>query len=198
MMKGTARARLLLSVAAIAVVTLLGLSACGRLSGTNQANAPTDSSYSSLDWDAQALQSLGFSPSQVSLVADDVRATPSASASPGTHAGNGANLRRLRHRLLRFGFGNRLEHGEATVQTDNGTKDVVVQRGSVTAITDTSVTVRSADGFTLTWTFGNPFTVIKDQAKIQPNSVPVGAHVGIAGSKDGSAVDARLMVVVQS
>jgi hypothetical protein len=197
MMKGTARTRLLLSVAAIGVVTLLGLSACGRLSGANQANGLTDASYSNLDWDGQALQSLGFSPNQVSLAAD-VQAAPSAGASPGTHAGNGANLRRLRHRLLRFGFGNRLEHGEATVQTDNGTKDVVVQRGLVTAITDTSVTVKSADGFTMTWTFGNPFTVIKDRAKIQPNSVPVGAQVGIAGSKDGSVTDARLMVVVQS
>jgi len=198
MMKSTARTRLLLSVAAIGVVTLLGLSACGRLSGTNQANTSTDSSYSNLDWAGQALQSLGFSPNQVSLAADDVQAAPTAGASPGTHPSNGANLRRLRHRLIQFGFGNRLEHGEATVQTDNGTKVVVVQRGSVTAITDTSVTVKSADGFTLAWTFGNPFTVIKDRAKIQPNSVPVGAQVGIAGSKDGSATDARLMVVVQN
>jgi hypothetical protein len=185
----------LVSIAAVGVVALLGLSACGQLSGGSQAGS-SDPGTSDLSWDAQALQSIGFSPDQITLAAlDDVQAAASASPSPGTHSGAGNKLGRLRHRLVRFGFGKRLEHGEATVQTDDGTKDVVVQRGSVTAITSTSVTVKSADGFTLTWTFGNPFTVIKDRAKIQPNAVPVGAQVGIVGSKDGSATDARLMVV---
>src|SRR5215831_9380392 len=164
------RTRVLVSIAAAGVVALLGLSACGQLSGGSQATS-SDAGTSDLSWDAQALQSIGFSPEQITLAAqDDVQAAASASPSPGAHAGAGAKLRQLRHRLVRFGFGKRLEHGEATVQTDDGTKDVVVQRGSVTAITSTSVTVKSADGFTLTWTFGNPFTVIKDRAKIQPSA----------------------------
>jgi hypothetical protein len=189
----------LLSIAAVGVAGLLGLSACSGLGGGSQANTSNDAGYSDLSWDAQALQSIGFSPDQISLAAlDEVQAAPSASPSPGSHPGAAGKLRQLRHRLVRFGFGKRLEHGEATVQTDDGTKDVVVQRGTVTAITSTSVTVKSADGFTLTWTFGNPFTVIKDRAKSQPSAVPVGTQVGIAGAKDGSATNARLMVVTRN
>src|SRR5215472_11165842 len=167
------RTRVLVSIAAVGVVAVLGLSACGQLSGGSQTGS-SDPGTSDLSWDAQALQSIGFSPDQITLAAlDDVQAAASASPSAGTHGGAGNKLGRLRHRLIRFGFGKRLEHGEATVQTDDGTKTVVVQRGQVTAITDTSVTVKSADGFTLTWTFGNPFAVIKDRAKIQPNAVAV-------------------------
>ena len=45
------------------------------------------------------------------------------------------------------------------VQTDDATLTVVAQRGVVTAIDATSVTVKSTDGFTLTWIFGSPITV---------------------------------------
>jgi hypothetical protein len=191
----TKRARMFMAVAGIAVVAVLGLSACGSPAPTTNA----DSETSDLSWDAQALQSIGFAPADVTLAAqDDV--TPAPSASPGAPNGAkpGPRLRALRHRLVRFGFGKRLEHAEATVQTDEGTKDVVVQRGVVTAITSTSVTVKSADGFTVAWTFGNPFTVIKNRAKVDPSTVAVGAQVGIAGAKDGSATNARLMVVANS
>src|SRR5262249_46705239 len=114
----------------------------------------------------------------------------------GGHAGGKAA--RIRHRLLKFGFGKRIEHGEATVQTDEGTKGVVVQRGAVTAITATSGTVKSADGYTLTWTFADKFVAIKDQAKIDPSSVAVGTNVGVAGARNGNETDARLLVVAKS
>jgi hypothetical protein len=191
--------RVVLSVVAVAAVALLGLSACAQ-SGPSAPAAEDGTAYSDMSWDAQALQSIGFAPADVTLAAQDTpTAAPTASAGPsGTNAGKGGRLRQLRHRLIRFGFGKRLEHGQATVQTDEGTKTVVVQRGQVTAITANSVTVKSADGFTLTWTFGNPFTVIKDRAKIQPSAVAVGTQVGIAGAQDGSATDARLMVVAKN
>ncbi len=60
------------------------------------------------------------------------------------------------------------------------------------------MTVKSTDGFTLTWTFGDPFTVIKDKAQIQPGAVAVGTQVGIAGAKTANGTDARLMVVARS
>jgi hypothetical protein len=190
--------RVVLSVVCVAVAALLGLAACAAGSS---AAAGDGAAYSDLSWEAQALQSIGFAPNDMTLAAQ-ANPSPAPSASPGassgSRAGKGAKLRQLRHRLIRFGFGKRLEHGQATVQTDEGTKTVVVQRGSVTAITATSVTVKSADGYTLTWTFGNPFTVIKDRATIQPSDVAVGTQVGIAGAQDGSATDARLMVVAKN
>src|SRR5262245_913022 len=193
-MLGSSRARMVLSVMAVAVVATLGLAACGK-SGADQV-AGTDAGSSDLGWDAQALQSIGFSMNDLTLAAaQDV--TPAPSASPGgTRAGS--ELRRLHHRLTRFGFGRPLSHGEAMVQTDEGTKTVVVQRRVVTAITGTSVTVKSLDGYTLTWTFGNPFTVIKNHTKINPSEVAVGTKVGIAGARNGTETDARLMVVART
>ena len=196
-MRFSSRGRTLLALSAVAVVAVLGLAACGQ--GADRATAASDdANYTDLGWDAQALESIGFTPNDVSLISavDPATAAPTASPSAGAKAKDdrGAKLRHLRQRI-RFGFGRNLLHGEAVVKTEDGTKTVVVQRGTVTAITSTSVTVKSSDGFTLTWTFGNPFTVIKDRAKVDPGSVAVGSQVGVAGSKDGSATTARLMVV---
>ena len=146
---------------------------------------------------AQALESIGFSPNELALVSsaqDDPTAAPSSS--PG--ATKGGKARNLRHRLIKFGFGKNVLHAEGVVQTDEGTKTVVVQRGAVTAITSTSVTVKSSDGFTLTWSFGDPFTVVKGKARIEPSAVAVGTQVGIAGAKEGTATNARLMVVART
>jgi hypothetical protein len=194
-MTRSSRTWLVLSVTA--VVAVLGLSACGQTNSSAGA-AADNSGYTDLSWDAQALQTLGFAPADVTLAGDTTDAvTPSASPSPGAHAGGG-KAARIRHRLVKFGFGKRLEHGQATVQTDEGTKTVVVQRGAVTAITATSVTVKSADGFTLTWTFGPKFVAIKDRAKIDPSTVAVGTSVGVAGAMNGNETDARLLVVAKN
>jgi hypothetical protein len=45
------------------------------------------------------------------------------------------------------GLLRRAEHGEVTVRTKKGDQVVNVQRGQVTAVSSTSVTVRSKDGF---------------------------------------------------
>jgi hypothetical protein len=81
------------------------------------------------------------------------------------------------------------------VRTKDGNRTVVVQRGTVTAITDTSVTVKSTDGFTLTWTYGDKLRVVEHRATVQPKDVAVGAAVGIAGAKDGDKAVARLIVI---
>ena len=59
----------------------------------------------------------------------------------------------------------------------------------------TTVTVKSADGFTLTWTFGDPVKVVKDRAKAAPSALTVGATVGVAGERTGGTTTARLVVV---
>jgi len=83
------------------------------------------------------------------------------------------------------------------VKTEDGTKTVVVQRGSVTAVDATSVTVKSTDGFTLTWKVGDPIKVVANKAKADMSAVTVGAEVGVAGAKDGGTTTARLIVVPQ-
>ena len=92
-------------------------------------------------------------------------------------------------------MGRNVEHGEVVVQTKQGDKTIDVQRGTVTAIDDTSVTVKSADGFTQTWVFGKPLRVIEHRTTIQANAVKVGTEIGVAGAKNGSTVTANLIVI---
>jgi len=180
-MTGTARFRLAIGLTLGAA--LLVLAGCGRTAGTE----PTDTTMS---WDAQALQAIGFTADDI---ADPVT-TVTASPTPG-RANQGKNRIITRHKLIRFAFGKRVLHAEAVVQTDEGTKTVVVQRGTVTAVDATTVTVKSADGFTLTWTFGDQVKVIKDRAHSRPSALAVGTPVGVAGEKTDGTTTARLVVV---
>jgi hypothetical protein len=178
-MTGTARVRLAIGIAA--GVALFALVGCSRAAGT-------EASDSTLPWDAQALQAIGFTTGDL---ADPVT-TVTQSAAPGKQ-----NKARIitRHKLLRFAFGKRALHAEAVVQTDEGTKTVVVQRGTVTAVDATTVTVKSSDGFTLTWTFGDQVKVVKDGSNSSPSALTTGATVGVAGEKTGTTTTARLVVV---
>ena len=167
-MTGTARVRLVIGLAF--GVALLALAGCARSSGS-------EATDTTLSWDAQALESIGFTTEDL---ADPVT-TVTQSPSTGKQA-QGKNRIITRHRLVRFAFGKRALHGEAVVQTDEGTKTVVVQRGTVTAVNATTLTVKSADGFTLTLT-------------ASPSALTAGITVGVAGEKDGSTTTARLVVV---
>lgn len=98
--------------------------------------------------------------------------TPSASPSgapsgPAGRAfarprGDGRHPGALGPGLGRFGPGTgRMLHGEVVVGTDGGgTETLLVQRGTVTATADGTVTVRSTDGFTTTWKVTSATTVL--------------------------------------
>ena len=57
------------------------------------------------------------------------------------------------------------------------------------------MTVKSTDGFTLTWTFGDPMQVLEHRTTIQPTDVKTGETVGVAGVQNGSTETARLVVI---
>jgi ABC-type transport system substrate-binding protein len=176
-----ARARLLVGVVLAGAIAILGLTACGP-SGSNAESVDAD--LTDIAWDGQALQAIGYTTEDVTL--SDPQAAPTATP--------GQDRRELRHKRLRYAFRNTL-HAEAVVQTDEGTKTVVAQRGTVTAVNGTSITVKSTDGFTLTWTISDKTTVIVKRVKGQIGDVSVGTQVGVAGAKDGNATNARLVVV---
>jgi hypothetical protein len=73
-------------------------------------------------------------------------------------------------------------HGEVTVQGKDGVRTVVVQRGTVTAVDAKSVSVKSSDGFTLTWTFGEKLRVVQDKKKAEPTAIKQGAEIGVVGT----------------
>jgi len=165
--------RVALATAALGAVTLLGLAACG---GTDVTDSMTP--------EAAALTAVGFSQPDL---APDGDPSPSASAS--------AKPDRVRRPKLRRELAQHVEHGEVVVQTKDGDKTVDVQRGTVTAITSSSVTVKSVDGFTQTWAFGTKLRIVAHQKTAQVSDVKNGIQVGVAGVKNGSTVTANLIVI---
>ena len=158
---------------------VLGLAGCGAA-----APRPAD-----LADEANALAQVGFDTGLQDTP------TPSASASAGAssqigkrqgQAGRKAGRRYLRANTL---------HGEITVRGKNGTKTIVVQRGSVTAVNATGLTVKSTDGYTLTWALSGPPRVVQNRKKVDASALKTGEQVGVAGTKDGSADDARLIAI---
>jgi hypothetical protein len=185
--------RLALATAALAGIGLLGLTACQQ--GATAGPATADST--TLTAEETALTSLGYAEDDVVTDAPaEVGGTPapSASASKGGKAGNGKHPR-FKRLTIRRALGRNVEHGEVVVDTKDGPKTIVVQRGTVTAITATTITVKSADGYTATWTFGSPLHVVEHRSTIQPKDVAVGAAVGVAGTKQGDTDMARLIVI---
>nr|MDT0661822.1 hypothetical protein [Micromonospora sp. DSM 115978] len=115
---------------------------------------------------------------------------PTASAAPGERADDRRERRRARVLLRR-----NMLHGEVVVQVGGDTRTVTVQRGEVTAIDADSMTVRSTDGFTMTWTFDPEVRVVHRSTTLQPEQVAVGAQVGLAGEGQPDGSVARLIVV---
>jgi len=172
-------------IATFGVVGALGLAGCSPGTAASAAMSP----------EATALTALGFTDTDVTSATEDVQATAAPTASPGTKAGNGKHRGVLRRLAIRRGLGRNIEHGSITVRTKAGDKTIDVQRGVVTAITATTVTIKSTDGYTATWTFGKPIRVIDHRSTVQPTAVVAGETVGVAGSPTGSTEIASLLVV---
>ncbi|MDG4804153.1 hypothetical protein [Micromonospora sp. WMMD980] len=193
------RQRIVTGVTALLATAALGLSGCGAAQvGADQARESAVEVAAAMGVDGQALAALGVDATDLDV--DPVAApAPSASGTPGQqageHKGDRAQDWRKRHRARVLLRKNTL-HGEVVVQTkENGTKTVAVQRGQVTAIDEKSMTVKSTDGFTMTWTFDAKLRVVERRATIQATDVKVGTTVGVAGTKDGDQGIARLVVV---
>ena len=88
------------------------------------------------------------------------------------------------------GDGGQLLHGTEVVQ--QGTKVVTIeeQAGKVTAVSATSITVKSTDGYTETYVVGSTTQIGKKGAQAKISAVAVGDTVRIEGVKSGSTVTA--------
>jgi hypothetical protein len=147
---------------ALSTLALAGLAGCGVAAGTT---TPAD-----LSGEAAALQTIGFDTG--------LEAAPAPSASADAKAG--AKVKHPRIAIRKYLRKNTL-HGSVTVQGKDGAKTIVVQRGTVTAVTSTSVSVKSTDGFTATWTFGDPLRIVQDKKKVATSALKAGETVGVAG-----------------
>ena len=201
-----------LSVALLALLGagLFGLAACERPGAAPAPAADTAANTAAntaaevgaaevgAGLEEQALTGLGFAPTELTF-AKPAAPEPDASAGdPSAGPGRGERGKdergKKRRPLARAMLRGRVLHAEAVVQTDEGVRTLVSQRGTITAIDDDSVTVRSTDGFTLTWAFGDELRVIDRRKTVQPSALAEGVEVGVAGAKDGDRTVARLIV----
>lgn len=86
------------------------------------------------------------------------------------------------------GLGGAL-HGELVVPKGTGFQTVDVQRGDVTAVSPTSLTVKSADGFTKTYVL-TPATIV-EAGRDGITTVKVGEKVGVLATVTGNVATAR-------
>ncbi|MFI7591105.1 hypothetical protein [Micromonospora sp. NPDC049359] len=182
---------------ALFAAVALGVSGCGAAEVASQpARDAAVEVAAAMGVEGQALTAMGFDANDldVQTVAAPATPAPSPTAAEKGKQKRGEELRK-RHQARVLLRKNTL-HGEAVVQTkENGTQTVAVQRGAVTAVDGDSMTVKSTDGFTMTWTFGEDLRVVEKRSTVQPSEVKVGTTVGVAGTKDGDKGVARLVLI---
>jgi hypothetical protein len=101
-----------------------------------------------------------------------------------------------RHRGLRFAFGfgfGQALHGQLTVpKAGGGYQTLDVQRGTVTAVSSTSLTVKSSDGYTASYAVNSSTIVDAESAGI--GSVKSGDTVFVAATVSGSTATAARVI----
>ena len=123
----------------------------------------------------------------VAFAATGDNTTPAPSASPSEGSTSGNQKAPDHDKGPRDGLFGAL-HGEFVVQKDGGGyQTVVTQSGSVTAVSSTSITVKSADGYTRTYVV-NADTKVNRDGKIA--DVKTGATVRIRAAVSGSTATA--------
>jgi hypothetical protein len=128
--------------------------------------------------------------------------SPSGSAStpekgPGDHRGPGRGFPRAGGGIgVGRGFGGGALHGEFTVKDKDGkfaTK--VVQHGSVTAVSATSISLKSEDGFTGTYAVNSDTKVRVGGDSAAISGVKAGNDAWVIATKSGSTSTANSLVV---
>jgi hypothetical protein len=193
------RTRTALSLTTVGLVALLGLTACGvgATPVPPSVSAADATDLAEFGGEALVLTAIGF---ETGLEAAAAPAAPNGSAAPNAPAAPNGSAAPGTDKARKVGPARKLLrkntlHGEVTLQTKKGVQTVVVQRGTVTAVNATTVTVKSSDGFTETWTFADKLRVRSERKKADRAAIVVGAEAGVAGAKVGDTATARLIVV---
>ncbi|OJF14809.1 hypothetical protein BG844_07875 [Couchioplanes caeruleus subsp. caeruleus] len=173
------RTRIALTVTTLGLAGLLGLTGCGS-AGAGPSAAPAVAA-ADVTGEAYALTEVGFETG--------MEAAPAASEEPKS------GKPKERKQGLRKQLRKNILHGETTVRAKDGVRTIVVQRGTVTAVDGRTVSVRSTDGFSQTWTFGDKVKVLQNRKAVDVNTLKNGVEIGVAGAKDGDRATARLIAI---
>ena len=105
-------------------------------------------------------------------------ANPNAAA-PNAQRGPGKRL------------GRNMLHGDITLSTKDGVKTLRVQRGKVTAATDTKITVESSDGYVSTYAITSDTKVKRNGGDVKGGAFVAGDQVMVVAVISGDSVTAR-------
>jgi len=120
-------------------------------------------------------------------VAYAVSSTPTSSPTAASSPAPAAKAKAKHRSLL-----GHVAHGEVTLNGKNH-KVVDVQRGEVQAVSATSISVKSDDGFTATYTINSDTKVRKGGKQAAIGDVHTGDKVGIVATKaDGTSTATRV------
>jgi hypothetical protein len=202
---------------AAAAVLIGGAAALAASAGSSSAASTADLAATSEGTASQAAALsavLSSAGSPASASQDAALPAPGVTAAPGTAAGHrcatgAADLRAAGHprlarraaavcrgRLGRLRLLIRGEHGQVTYRAKDGTsKTLAFERGKVTGVTGTAVTVQAADGTTWTWHLVSDSVVRQDSRKVSGSSLAVGQQVFAGGPVVNGTDDARLIVI---
>ena len=108
--------------------------------------------------------------------------TPTSSSAPNSSAPNSGQAKTKHARQLL----GRVDHGEVTLRGKDH-RVVDVQRGQVQSVSSTSITVKSDDGFTATYTVNGDSKVRKAGKAAAIGDVHTGDNVGIVATKANGA-----------
>ncbi|MDH2427072.1 hypothetical protein [Sphaerisporangium sp. TRM90804] len=146
-----------------------------------------------------AMARLGDDPAAgYELLAADSAADEAVALATETPSATPTKERKARHDRLRLAVRRALigVHGEATVKAREGEFATWAwQRGDVTAVSGGSVTVKSADGVSWTWTVNGDTRLRKNGEKAAASAVAAGDDVFVLGKPSGDARTAASVVV---
>lgn len=120
-------------------------------------------------------------------------ATAGSSATGTTHAGKRKHKLATAVRALHSG---RALHGDIVVMgKDHKTLTLQGQRGVVSSVSSTSLSVKSLDGYTATYTLGTTTHVRVLGATSTASSLKTGEKIVVTAEKSGSTLTARRVIV---
>jgi hypothetical protein len=133
--------------------------------------------------------------SVLSLASSAAPVAPSMTPADGTGGAAPADVedRDARKQRARPWLWRHLEHGELVVRRQEGHEDTLIQRGKVTAIEGDTLTVRSLDGFTATWTVSEDTRIRQEGKAAEIEAVKAGAAVVVAGPGSVTTGQARFI-----
>jgi hypothetical protein len=192
--------------AGAAAVAVLAGGAAALAAGSASASPATASPASALG----AVLSSASSPTSADQAATSPTSAAAGTAAPSHPCAKGAAALRAaghprlarraaavcRGRLGRLRLLLRGEHGQVTYRAKDGTsKTLAFERGKVTAVSGTAVTVAAADGTTWTWHLVSDSVVRRGGQKVSASSLAAGQQVFAGGPVLNGTDDARLIVI---